>query len=78
MPPLIQYLLVMFAYAMAGALMMACALAVLIKLWNWITPIDEWEELKKGNNSVAIVMAAVIISFAIIMAAILAPGHYIP
>ena len=78
MPGLLQYILVMFAYALSGALMMAAALTVLIKVWNWITPIDEWEELRKGNSSVAIVMAAVIIAFAIVMAAVLAPGHYIP
>ena len=78
MPSLLQYLLVMFVYAISGALMLACALTLLIKIWNWITPIDEWEELKKGNVAVAIVMAAVIISFAIVMSAVLTPGHYIP
>ena len=78
MDPFWKYLLTMFAYGISGALILGCALAVLIKLWNWITPINEWEELKKGNLAVAILMAAVVIAFAIVMAALLAPGHYVP
>lgn len=54
--------------------MMSLALGILIKVWNWLTPVDEWEELKKGNIAVAIVTSAVIIAFAIVIAAAIAPG----
>lgn len=47
--------------------MMSLSLTILVKVWNRITPIDEWEELKKGNIAVAIVLAAVIIAFAIVI-----------
>ena len=57
----------MFGYGVGGALMMSLALAILVKVWNWITPIDEWEELKKGNIAVAMVLSAVIIAFAIVI-----------
>jgi uncharacterized membrane protein YjfL (UPF0719 family) len=78
MDSLWKYLLTMFIYGIAGALILGCALAVLIKLWNWITPIDEWEELKKGNMAVAVLMAAVVIAFAIVIASLMTPGHYVP
>jgi uncharacterized membrane protein YjfL (UPF0719 family) len=35
--------------------------------------VDEWEELRKGNLGIAIVMAAVIIGFAIVVASMVAP-----
>lgn len=75
MHPLLYNFLLMFGYGITGALMMSMALAILIKVWNWITPIDEWEELKKGNVAVAIVVAAVIIAFSIVVSSAVAPGH---
>lgn len=75
MHPLLYNFLLMFGYGIAGALMMALALTILVKVWNWITPINEWEELKKGNIAVAIVLASVIIAFAIVVSAAVAPGH---
>lgn len=75
MNPIAYNFALMFGYGLAGALMMSAALAILVKVWNWITPIDEWEELKKGNVAVAIVMAAVIIAFAIVVSSAVAPGE---
>ena len=74
MHPLVHNFLLLFGYGLAGSIMMALALAILIKIWNWITPINEWEELKKGNVAVAIVMAAVVLAFAIVVAVAIAPG----
>lgn len=67
MNPIIQNFGLMLGYGVGGALMMSLALAILVKVWNWITPIDEWEELKKGNMAVAMVLSAVIIAFAIVI-----------
>jgi len=56
-----------FGWALVGALSMAIALAVMMKIFNWLTPVDEWEEIKKGNIAVAIAVAAVILSAAIVI-----------
>ncbi len=62
-----------FGYGLSGALVMSLALGILIRIWNWITPMDDWEELKKGNIAVAIVMAAVIVGFALVVASAVHP-----
>ena len=63
----------MAAYGIVAALVMSVALGLLIKIWNWLTPVDEWEELKKGNIAVAIVLAAVIISFGLVVSSAISP-----
>ncbi len=63
----------MLGYGVVAALIMSVALGILIKVWNWLTPIDEWEELKKGNIAVAIVLAAVILGFAIVVGIAVSP-----
>lgn len=74
MHPIAHNILLLVAYGLAGSLTMAVALGILVKVWSWITPVDDWEELKKGNIAVAIVVAAVILAFAIVIAAAIAPG----
>lgn len=64
----------MLGYGIVAALTMSIALGLLIKVWDWITPIEEWEELRKGNIAVAIVLAAVVLGFAIVVAASVSPG----
>ena len=56
-------LLVMTAYGVTGALMMAIALGILIKIWDYLTPVDEWKEIGENNIAVAIVTASVILAF---------------
>lgn len=56
-----------FGWALVGALSMAIALAIMLKVFNWLTPVNEWEEIKKGNLAVSIVVASVIISAAIVI-----------
>ena len=63
----------MLGYGLAAALIMSLALGILVKIWNWLTPIDEWEELKKGNIAVAIVLAAVVLGFAIVVSSAISP-----
>lgn len=65
----------MLGYGIAAALIMSLALGVLTKVWDWLTPVNEWEELKKGNVAIAIVLAAVIIGFAIVVSVAISPGH---
>lgn len=56
-----------FGWALVGALSMAIALAIMLKVFNWLTPVDEWDEIKKGNMAVAIVVASIIIGAAIVI-----------
>lgn len=69
---LLQYL-VTLGWAITGALSIAVALGIVIKVFSALTPIDEWEELKNGNVAVAIVMAAVLFGGAIVIALAITP-----
>lgn len=62
-----------FGWGIVGAVTMAVSLWILLKVFTWLTPVDEWEELRKGNLGIAIVMAAVIIGFAIVVGFMVAP-----
>ena len=65
--------LYMFGYGIAGAITMSVALTLLVRVWTWITPINDWEEIKKGNVAVAIILAAVILGFSIVVALAIMP-----
>jgi uncharacterized membrane protein YjfL (UPF0719 family) len=56
-----------FGWSLVGAISMAVAFLVMMKVFNKLTPFDEWEEIKKGNIAVAITIAAVIVSAAIVI-----------
>jgi uncharacterized membrane protein YjfL (UPF0719 family) len=62
-----------FGWGLIGAITMAISLWILLRVFTWLTPVDEWEELKKGNIGIAIVMAAVIVGFAIVVGSMVAP-----
>jgi uncharacterized membrane protein YjfL (UPF0719 family) len=50
----------------------AAAIAIGLKVFSLLTPgFNEWEELRKGNNSVAILWAAFVIAVAIVVVAVL-------
>jgi uncharacterized membrane protein YjfL (UPF0719 family) len=56
-------------WAVVGAVAMAIALALLLRVFAWLTPLDEWAELRQGNVAVAIVVGSVIVAFALVIAA---------
>ena len=56
---------------------MVLSLWILLLVFTWLTPVDEWEELKKGNLAIAIVMAAVIIGFALVISSAIAPANFV-
>ena len=68
-----EYLRV-FGWGIIGAVTMAVALPILLKVFDWFTPVNEWEEVRNGNMSVAIIIAALIIGFAIVMGFTLSPS----
>ena len=69
---LVDYLK-LIGWGAVGIVTMAFSLWILLSLFTWLTPVDEWDELKKGNLAIAIVMAAVIIGFALVISAAIAP-----
>ena len=62
-----QEYLFTFGWSLVGAVSMAVALAVMLNVFNWLTPVDEWEEIKKGNIAVAIAVASVVLGTAIVI-----------
>jgi uncharacterized membrane protein YjfL (UPF0719 family) len=52
-------------WGIVGAISMAAGLAILLKVFDWLTPINEWAEVQKGNLAVAIIMAAVILALGV-------------
>jgi uncharacterized membrane protein YjfL (UPF0719 family) len=50
----------------------AAAIAIGLKVFSMLTPgFNEWEELKKGNTSVAVLWAAFVIAVAIVVVGVL-------
>jgi uncharacterized membrane protein YjfL (UPF0719 family) len=74
---LIDYLK-LIGWGAVGILTMALSLWVLLSIFTWLTPVYEWDEIKKGNLAVAIVMAAVIIGFALVISSAIAPPPIAP
>ncbi|HUW71899.1 MAG TPA: DUF350 domain-containing protein [Candidatus Humimicrobiaceae bacterium] len=64
---ILQQYLITFGWAITGAISMAIALGFSVKIFSKITPINEWEEIKKGNIGVAIIISAVIIGTALVV-----------
>lgn len=60
--------LILFGWAIVGGLSMAIILPLILKVFTLINPINEWEEIKKGNVGVAIILASVILSTSIVIA----------
>ena len=74
---LIDYLK-LIGWGAVGILTMALSLWILLSVFTWLTPVDEWDELKKGNLAVAIVMASVILGFALVISSAIAPPPVAP
>lgn len=66
--------LITFGWAIVGSIGMGTGLLLCLKMFTWAThEIDEWEELKKNNQSVAIVVAAVILACAWVVSSVIRP-----
>lgn len=63
---LAQYAITL-GWAITGAISMALSLSILLKIFAWVSPIDEWEELKKGNMAVAVVVSSVVFGAAFVI-----------
>jgi len=70
---LIEYLIT-FGWALTGAISVALSIGIALKVFDWLTPINEWEEIKKNNVSVAIIIASLIIGTAIVIGLTIMPS----
>ncbi len=57
-------------WALSGSIAMGISLGILIKFFDAMTPVNEWEEIRKGNTAMGIILGAVVIAFAIVIAAV--------
>jgi len=64
----LQSYAVLFGCALVGAVSFGIAIIIMLKFFTWATvEIDEWEEVKKGNMSIAVILGAVIIGASIVV-----------
>lgn len=74
-PEIMQAYLITFGWAIVGSVSMGIGIIIAVKLFELSThKVDEWEEIKKGNIAMAVVMAAVIIALGIVVASVIAPA----
>ena len=62
----LQYFIT-FGWALTGAISVAISLGIALKVFDFLTPINEWEEIKKGNMAVATIMASIILGMCIVI-----------
>jgi uncharacterized membrane protein YjfL (UPF0719 family) len=56
------------AWAIVAAVSFAFAMGLAIKVFDWLSrDIDEWEEIKKGNIGVALILVAMILSVGLVL-----------
>jgi uncharacterized membrane protein YjfL (UPF0719 family) len=72
---LVEYIK-LIGWGIVGIVTMVLSLWILLLVFTWLTPVDEWEELRKGNLAIAMVMAAVIIGFALVISSAIAPPNF--
>ncbi len=66
--------LLTLGWSIVGALSMALALTILLKVFAWFTPVQEWDEVKKGNVAMGIILGAAILAMALVVAVAISPG----
>jgi uncharacterized membrane protein YjfL (UPF0719 family) len=66
--------LITFGWAVIGSIAMGTGIIITLKLFDFSTRnVDEWEEIKKGNMAMAVILASVIISLGIVVSAAIHP-----
>ena len=65
-------MLLAVVWAVVASIGFAGAIAIGLRIFSWLTPgINEWEEIKKGNLSVALLWAAFVLAVAAVVIAVL-------
>lgn len=78
---LLDYLIT-FGWAIIGSVSMGLGIILALKMFDFSTrDVDEWALIKEGNIPVAIILASVVISLGIVIAAAINPqsrGQIVP
>jgi len=70
---IIKQYLITFGWALTGAISMAISLGIMLKVFTWLTPINEWEEIKNKNWGVVAILSVVIIATALVIGITIMP-----
>ena len=63
--------LITFGWAVVGAISMGVGVVIALKLFALATrSLDEWEEIRKGNLAVALILTGLIVAIGIVVATI--------
>jgi uncharacterized membrane protein YjfL (UPF0719 family) len=54
-------------WGLIAAFTMSLSMGILLKIYDMMTPINEWKEIEKGNIACAIVMASVILAYGLVV-----------
>lgn len=74
MHEIITAYLVTFGWALVGSISMGIGIIITIKLFDLSTKdVNEWELIKNNNYSMAIILASLILSLGIVVAAAISP-----
>jgi uncharacterized membrane protein YjfL (UPF0719 family) len=66
--------LVTFGWAVVGSVGMGVGIIIALRLFDLSTPkLDEWQLIKEGNISMAIVLASIILALGIVVASAVRP-----
>ncbi|MCK5211422.1 DUF350 domain-containing protein [Candidatus Parcubacteria bacterium] len=74
MQSILEQYLITFGWALTGAISVALSLGIALKVFDWLTPINEWEEIKKGNMGVAMILSALILGTALVIGLTIMPS----
>ncbi|MGV3485369.1 MAG: DUF350 domain-containing protein [Planctomycetaceae bacterium] len=69
MPSIFEAYLITFGWAITGAISMGIGIIIAVRMFDFSTKVDEWKLIEQGNIAMAIVLASVIISVAMVIAA---------
>jgi uncharacterized membrane protein YjfL (UPF0719 family) len=74
MNDVLLHYLTTFGWALTGSIAMGIGIIVALKLFDYSTrDLDEWKLIKEGNMAMATILAAIILSLAIVIAAAIRP-----
>jgi uncharacterized membrane protein YjfL (UPF0719 family) len=66
--------LITFGWAIVGSVSMGLGIIIAVKMFELSTHrVDEWELIKQNNMAMAIIMAAVILSVALVISSAIQP-----
>jgi len=74
MSEVFTHYLVTVGWALTGSISMGLGIIIALKLFTLSTRnVDEWQLIKEGNMPMAVILAAIVLSLAIVIAASIRP-----